>query len=162
MMYEKMLVFDMDGTLADLYEVDNWLDYLRNYDPTPYAIAEPMYDMEELVLILSMLKKIGWRIAVTSWLSKETTKDYDKEVRKTKKAWLDQFNFPYDETHFVKYGTFKPDCTRKKAWNQILIDDNKEVLDSWTLGETINAKGDIKRALLELLAKEILEHGEKA
>mgnify|MGYP003560240319 CR=1 FL=1 len=26
----KMVCFDMDGTIADLYGVDNWLEYLEN------------------------------------------------------------------------------------------------------------------------------------
>ena len=31
----KAIYFDMDGTIADLYAVDGWLDMLRAYDPTP-------------------------------------------------------------------------------------------------------------------------------
>jgi hypothetical protein len=44
----KTLVFDMDGTIANLYGVNNWLGMLREEDPTPYIVAEPMYDMEML------------------------------------------------------------------------------------------------------------------
>ena len=33
--------FDMDGTIADLYGVKNWLPYLEAEDTTPYAIAKP-------------------------------------------------------------------------------------------------------------------------
>ena len=33
--------FDMDGTIADLYGVKNWLSYLEAEDTTPYAIANP-------------------------------------------------------------------------------------------------------------------------
>ena len=29
--------FDMDGTIADLYGVENWLEYLINGDAFPYA-----------------------------------------------------------------------------------------------------------------------------
>ena len=29
----KMICFDMDGTIADLYSVDGWLDYLRAENP---------------------------------------------------------------------------------------------------------------------------------
>ena len=66
---ERTLVFDMDGTLADLYNVENWLEMLRAENPMPYIMAQPMYDMEELVELLEELKEVGWRIAVTSWLS---------------------------------------------------------------------------------------------
>ena len=44
----KMICFDMDGTIADLYGVENWLDMLRNYNPTPYEVAKPMWNMTEL------------------------------------------------------------------------------------------------------------------
>ena len=50
---EKTLVFDMDGTIADLYGVEGWLDMLRGEDATPYAIANPLYDMEMLNAIPS-------------------------------------------------------------------------------------------------------------
>ena len=35
----KQIWFDMDGTLADLYGVENWLEKLRASDPSPYAEA---------------------------------------------------------------------------------------------------------------------------
>ena len=34
--------FDLDGTIANLYDVPNWLDYLIAEDTTPYAIAKPL------------------------------------------------------------------------------------------------------------------------
>lgn len=33
------ICFDMDGTIADLYGVENWLDYLIAEDVKPYAEA---------------------------------------------------------------------------------------------------------------------------
>ena len=148
----KVLVFDMDGTIANLYGVDNWLGMLRAFNPTPYAIAEPMYDMGKLVGLLNALKKNGWRIAVTSWLSKESNPAYDAEGRMAKINWLDAFAFPYDEIHLVKYGTTKANCTRKLGGYQILVDDNKKVRDGWTLGDTIDATTNIMNALESLLS----------
>ena len=31
----KEIIFDMDMTIAALYDVPNWLEMLRAYDPTP-------------------------------------------------------------------------------------------------------------------------------
>ena len=146
----KMLVFDMDGTIANLYGVENWLEMLRAENPTPYEIAKPLYDMVKLVKILNELKNKGWKIAITTWLSKEATKEYNKKVANAKKEWLAKFNFPYDEIHCVKYGTTKANCTRNKADFQILIDDNKKVRDGWTLGTTVNAEYDILNFLKAL------------
>lgn len=139
----KMLVFDMDGTIADLYGVEGWLEDLETYKTRPYEIAKPMYDMNELNETLQKLQKLGWQIVITTWLAMNATKEYNKAVAKAKKDWLAKYNFPYDEIHCVKYGTTKADCTRKKADFQILIDDNKKVRDGWTLGTTVNAKYNI-------------------
>ena len=147
----KMIVFDMDGTIANLYGVENWLDMLRAEDPTPYAIAEPMYDMEELANVLNNLKTLGWTIAVTSWLAMGSTKEYDEMVRNAKREWLARHNFPVDEIHLVKYGTTKANCTRGKADYQILVDDNEKVRKGWTLGDTINANENIVEKLIKLL-----------
>ena len=148
---KKMIVFDMDGTIADLYGVKGWLDDLQAEKTRPYDEAEPMYNMEELVDLLNRLREIGWMIAVTTWLAKDATKEYNKAVTKAKKAWLARYNFPYDEIHCVKYGRTKADCTRHKADFQILIDDNKKVRDGWTLGTTVNAQFDIMNFLKALV-----------
>ena len=154
-MMNKTLVFDMDGTIANFYGVVGWLDYLKESNPTPYIVAEPLYDMEELRTVLEMLKIFGWRIVVTSWLAKGSSKEFDNEVRQAKLEWLDTFNFPYDEIHLVKYGTTKANCTRKLGGLQILVDDNEKVRNGWSLGKTINANEDIIPYLLNLIFEEL-------
>ena len=147
----KTLVFDMDGTIANLYKVENWLDDLRAFNPRPYRMAEPMYDMDLLAEILEILKIQGWKVVVTSWLSKESTDEYDELVRVEKRNWLTKYGFPVDEIHIVKYGTTKANCTRKLGGYQILIDDNEQVRKGWTLGDTINANENIIEKLIGLL-----------
>ena len=151
---QKTLVFDMDGTLVDLYGVQGWLEDLRAFNPRPYIVAKPMYDKDTLNTILLTLKAMGWRIVVTSWLSKESTKEYDKLVRMAKLQCLDDLEFPYDEVHLVKYGTTKANCTRKLGGYQILVDDNADVRKGWNLGETIDANKNILNDLVELVLAE--------
>lgn len=153
-MTEKILVFDMDGTIADFYGVNGWLEYLNESNPTPYIIAEPLYDMVVLTSVLNILKTKGWKIVVTSWLAKDSTKDFDKEVRQAKRDWLEEYNFPFDEIHLVKYGTTKANCTRKLGGYQILVDDNEQVRKGWNLGATINANENILDKLIDLLVAE--------
>lgn len=148
---EKAIVFDLDGTLVDLYSVLNWLEKLRSYDATPYSAAKPIYNAEDLIPLIVELKNRGFRIIVTSWLSKESTKEYDAAVRRAKKEWLAEYGFPYDEIHLVKYGTPKTKCSRGKAKYQILVDDNAEVRSKWTLGATIDANENIIPMLKALL-----------
>ena len=139
----KVLVFDMDGTIADLYGVEGWLDYLMAEDARPYTNARPFYDMFAMMEVLNELKNDGWRVVVTTWLAKDATKKYDKAVRKAKLEWLDRFGFPYDELHMVKYGTTKANCTRKLGGHQILIDDNAKVRKGWKLGPTFDANQNV-------------------
>lgn len=153
-MAEKILVFDMDGTIADFYGVNGWLEYLNENNPTPYIIAEPLYDMVVLTSVLNILKTKGWKIVVTSWLSKDSTKEFDREVRQAKREWLKEYNFPFDEIHLVKYGTTKANCTRKLGGYQILVDDNEQVRNGWNLGATINANENILDKLIDLLVAE--------
>ena len=147
----KRIVFDMDGTLADFYGVDDWLTDLENHNPRPYEVAKPLVDMELLTDLLDLLKAQGWIICITSWLANHSTKEFDKLTRMAKIEWLKKYNFPYDEIHLVKYGTTKADCTRNKKGYQVLVDDNANVRKGWNLGHTINANEDILSALAELL-----------
>lgn len=151
----KVLVFDMDGTIANLYGVENWLKDLRAYNPRPYEVATPIYDMDLLNLLLDVLKAQGWTIAITSWLSMDSTAEYDKAVRKAKREWLERYNFPFDEIHLVKYGTTKANCTRHLGGYQILVDDNEKVRNGWNLGGTINANENIIEKLMELLCQDL-------
>ena len=97
------------------------------------------------------LKDNGWRVVVTSWLSKGSSKSYDKEVRRAKREWLEKYQFPFDDIHLVKYGTTKANCTRALGGYQVLVDDNEAVRRGWGLGATINANNNIIEELLSLL-----------
>ena len=134
----KMICFDMDGTIADLYGVPNWCEMLRAYDPTPYMEAEPMWDMEALRMVLDRLMANGIEIRIITWLSKESNADYDEAVRKAKRDWLEFYGFPYDHFHGVAYGTTKANCVRKyldENETAILFDDNAKVRNGWRIGE---------------------------
>lgn len=151
----RMVVFDMDGTLADLYSVPNWLEKLRAEDPSPYIEAKPLVDMETLSVVLKMLIQENWEIRIVSWLSRDSSESYKIAVRKAKLAWLAKYGFPYKTAHLVQYGTTKADCVRKYTESAILIDDDSRVRNGWHLGETIDpTKTDIIDALTELLELE--------
>lgn len=151
----KTLVFDMDGTIANFYGVNGWLNDLQNENTRPYDIAEPLYNMDILNAILDVLRLQGWRIVVTTWLAKGSTKAYDDMVRISKIQWLKKHNFIYDEIHLVKYGTTKANCTRKNGGYQILVDDNAQIRKGWTLGDTIDANKNIIDELLKILEREV-------
>lgn len=150
----KVLVFDMDGTIADLYGVQGWFEDLRNENARPYLMARPMYDKMVLNTILDLLKARGWKVVVTTWLAKDSTEYYKDLVRQAKLEWLAQQEFPFDEIHLVQYGTTKANCTRKLGGYQVLVDDNEQVRKGWHLGDTINANENILEKLVDLLLTE--------
>ena len=140
-MTPKYLCFDMDGTIADLYAVNGWLEQLRAYNPNPYKVAEPMWDMVELARVINEIQSVGVKIVIITWASKDSTREYDMAVRQAKLEWLEEMGFPYDFFHCVKYGTTKANTIRKYMEideTAILIDDNDKVRNGWSLGETIN------------------------
>ena len=152
----KILVWDMDGTLANTYGVENWLPMLRAYDPTPYQVAKPMWDMEELARLIRLAQAKGIENRVVTWLSKDSTPEYDKQVRNAKREWLKANDFPYDHFHGVKYGATKADSVRKylgEDESAILFDDNAKVRAVWNLGMTINPTAcdilEVLRSLVE-------------
>lgn len=126
------IFFDMDGTIADLYGVDNWLDYLIASDTLPYAVAKPLLRLNSLARILNRLQKEGYRIGVISWLVKSGTKEYNNAVTETKKNWLKKHlaSVHFDEINIVKYGTPKQVFARTE--NDILFDDEEKNRNNWT------------------------------
>ena len=140
-MKTKMVVFDMDGTIADLYAVPNWLQMLRAEDPTPYTMAKPMWEMDILADVLNELRANGIEIRIVTWLSKDSTEEYKNLVRQAKLEWLGEMGFPFDNFHGVQYGATKANSVRRYLEEEetaILIDDNAKVRNGWTLGETVD------------------------
>lgn len=124
--------FDMDGTIADLYANPNWLPLLRAYDPTPYATAKPLLRLCDLARKLNTLQRNGYRIAVISWLSKESTAEYDEAVTNAKLKWLAKHlpSVNWDEITIVPYGTPKENFCHNPL--DILFDDEEHNRNNWT------------------------------
>lgn len=124
--------FDMDGTIADLYANPNWLPLLRAYDPTPYATAKPLLRLCDLARKLNTLQKNGYKIAVISWLSKESNAEYDRAVTNAKLEWLAKHlpSVNWDEITIVPYGTPKENFCHTPL--DILFDDEERNRNNWT------------------------------
>lgn len=155
---EKVIYFDMDGTIANLYGVENWLPMLRAEDESPYEVAAPMCNMQELADVINTLKLLGFKIGVISWLSKQSSKEYKKKVTKAKREWLsNMFPVELDEMHFVQYGT--PKHRTAKIKYGVLVDDDDSVRERWEKygGMTINPKeDDIIEELRQLILYDIM------
>lgn len=130
-MSKRTIWFDMDGTIADLYSVENWLPKLRSYDPSPYAEAEVMLNMSLLARYLNKLQKLGYWIGIISWASKDSTTEYDRQVAEAKREWLKIHlnSVTFNEILITPYGV------PKELWmnttDDILFDDNEEIRGEW-------------------------------
>lgn len=126
---ERKIWFDMDGTIADLYGVECWLDMLRAGDATPYTAAKPLLRMASLARLLNKLQREGYEIGIVSWLSKTSTPDYDRAVTNAKLAWLRRHlaSVQFDHIDIIAYGTPKQD-----GRSGILFDDEEPNRKAWT------------------------------
>lgn len=124
--------FDMDGTIANLYGVENWLNYLMDGDIYPYAVATPLLRMCSLAKVLNRLQREGYGIGVISWLSKSGTTEYNAKVAETKRKWLKKHltSVNWDKVNIVPYGTPKERYARSE--NDILFDDEEKNRENWT------------------------------
>ena len=144
---EKAIYFDMDGTIANLYAVENWLPMLRAFNPAPYEQAKVMVNMSYLARLLNRLQEQGYYIGIVSWLSKDANDDYNKQVTRAKRAWLEK-HLPsvwFDEIRIVKYGTPKSEVV--DYCGGILFDDEQGNRQEWK-GQAYDEKN-----ILEILKK---------
>lgn len=140
----KAIYFDMDGTIADLYGVSDWLADLEAENVRPYAEAKPLVNLSLLARYIHKAQAKGYTVGVISWLSKCGSDAYNEAVTAVKREWLAKHlpSVEWDEIHIVKYGTPKSTC---RSCPGILFDDEQRNLDEWGAGAVIASN------LLEIL-----------
>ena len=138
--------FDMDGTLADFYGVENWLQYLIERNPFPYENAKPLVNMSALARRLHTLQRKGYKVNVISWLAKNSTAEFDEAVTEAKKRWLRKHlpSVHWDSINIVGYGTPK-----NTIGCGILFDDEEPNRNMW--GEGAYDVHNILEVLKEIL-----------
>ena len=121
--------FDMDGTIADLYGVEGWLEMLIAENTSPYANARPLVNLSLLARMLNKAQKEGNEIGIISWLSKNGSDEYGKKVTEAKLGWLKKHlgSVAWDSIEIVKYGTNKYSICK----SGILFDDEEKNRNEW-------------------------------
>lgn len=141
----KNIYFDMDGTIADLYGVPNWLEDLLHEDVRPYAVARPLVNLQALARILNRLIRSGWTVNIISWTSRNGSAEYNRAVAAAKREWLAQ------HLRSVQFTTIKilPYGTPKELYgNGILFDDEEHNREAW--GEGAHTEKEIFEILKNL------------
>lgn len=125
---KKEIWFDMDGTIANLYGVKDWLDYIIKEETTPYEKAETLINMQVLARLLNKLQKKGYLIGIVSWTAKNGTEDYNRRVTEAKQNWLKKHlkSVTFNKIDIIKYGTPK-----QNNRNGILFDDEINNRINW-------------------------------
>ena len=125
------IYFDMDGTIANLYGVENWLPKLQNEDASPYTDAKPLVRLSTLARLLNKAQRNGHKVGIVSWLAKNSTENYDEKVTNAKIEWLNTHlkSVQFDEIRIGKYGT--PKSTMVNDKNGILFDDEEPNRIEW-------------------------------
>lgn len=123
--------FDMDGTIANLYGVEGWLDDLENERVRPYQEAKPLLNLQVLARRLNSLQRQGYKIGIISWLSKSGTDEYNQKVKEIKLKWLKTHlkSVHFNEIHIVEYGTPK-----ESLGQGVLFDDEERNRIAWGQG----------------------------
>lgn len=125
------IYFDMDGTIADLYNVNNWLAALRGENSTPYEIAKPLVNFRQLAPLLNAVRRKGYKIGIISWGSKGASRQFDKAIECSKIKWLRRHlpSVTWDTIEICHYGT--PKEIFKKSEHDILFDDVEQIRKDW-------------------------------
>lgn len=134
------IFFDMDGTIADLYGVENWLSDLKAENVRPYAIAQPLVNLSQLARLLNRAAARGHTVNIISWTARGGSESYNKAVAKAKMKWLAKHlpSVRFSEIYIVPYGTPK-----QNFGTGILFDDEQKNRESWN-GKAFDEKNIIK------------------
>ena len=124
----------MDGTIADTYNVPNWLDQLRSESVEPFINAQPLIAEEKLFSLFS-----EENIVICTMLPKgvQLGTPYADACQRAKQQWLERY-FPslQNAVLFMEYGDNK--SLGEFSKNCLLVDDSAIIRDNFN-GYTLNA-----------------------
>ena len=136
---------DLDGTVYDLYNVNNWEPRLRAEDPTVFEDGDFIGDYDRFISICNKLVLIGVQFGVITWLSMQSSVEYEIECTEVKRSWVKKFMPFVTEFNAQSYGTPKQNAIQKRAKIMYLLDDNKEICEMWKtekMRKSINVNRD--------------------
>ena len=138
----KEINFDMDGTIANFYGVNGWLDDILNERVDAYRDAKPLVNMNSLARVLNRLVRNGWTVNVISWTAKNGSEWYNEAVADAKREWIKKHlkSVQFAEIVIIPYGTPK-----ENYGNGILFDDEENNRNHW------NGKAYDEKNIIEIL-----------
>lgn len=151
----KVIAFDMDGTIYDLYGQKGWLHALESEQADIFTTGQPMVNLARLKEVCHKLQNQGWTIGIITWLPKDATEKFNKECELSKQYWIEGNGLDFFQFFTAqRYGTDKKAGLPFRADINILVDDNKEARAEWGVNrsyQTIDATQNIIEELEKLL-----------
>lgn len=124
-MKKQIIYLDMDGTIADLYGIENWLEGLRNEVDGLFLQCEPLITESELLVLFP---NDIYELRICSMTPMNASKEYCVKVIEEKNIWLDKHFPSIKKRTYLEYGYNK---NIRNSKNHILIDDNKIIRESY-------------------------------
>ena len=125
------IYFDLDGTVYDLYNVENWLEKLRSEDASVFSEGDFIGDYNRFKTVCEKLVSVGVQFEVITWLPMQASEEYEIECTEVKREWVKKFMPFVTEFTAQSYGIPKQNAIKKRAKTMYLLDDNKEVCEMW-------------------------------
>ncbi len=121
----QVVYLDMDGTIFNLYEQENWLERLRNEDPLVFSGDNRLITEERLRIYFPADE---YDVRILSMTPLNVSNEYCEKVIEMKNAWLDAYFPSISKRIYRKYGHNK---NLRNSKNAILIDDSEPIRKSW-------------------------------
>lgn len=131
------VVFDLDGTLFNLYGKPNWLNDLENENFgvfNEYGINfgfMPFIQRQTIQEKILNMMDVGITFSIISWLPMGASPEYSEICRREKLEWVYRHLPMIEDIQLIPYGIEKQKAITKRAGRMILIDDNAEVCKMW-------------------------------
>lgn len=121
----KRLYLDMDGTIADLYRIDGWLERLESSDSNLFIECKPIITQAQL---FEVFPSNEYDISILSMTPKGCSDSYATDVIRQKNEWLDEYFPDLKKRIYKKYSYNK---NLKNSENSILVDDNAKIRECY-------------------------------
>lgn len=124
----RQINFDMDGTIANLYGENGWLEDIINEKVNPYVNAKPLINMNSLARVLNRLIRNGYEVNIISWTAKNGTNEYNERIAQAKREWIAKHlkSVQFNNVYVIPYGTPK-----ENYGFDILFDDEENNRNNW-------------------------------
>lgn len=155
----KKIYFDLDGTVYDLYNIDDWLKKLTTEQDGVFTEGDFLVDYVDFMECIHQLQDYGYIFGVITWLPMQATPEYEEICRQEKIMWINEYLPFVSEINICSYGIPKQNCIQKRSQTMILIDDNAEVCKMWNTAIqrksiNINEEYTVIDALNEIIENE--------